>query len=84
MLKVNFEQRIVNGGAYIGENCVVGFNATIDSTNPDKIDIQDWITDSAAFRKNYDEISADRASFEKRVFTIQDEMKAALEGTNEK
>lgn len=59
-----------------------GYSATIDSTNPEDMNISSWQQDKAAYKANRVQCRKDAADFEDMVYNVQDKMiaeKAASE-----
>ena len=62
---------------------LAGFQATIDSENPENIQFTSWQQDKAAYKANRSVARVDEAEFEDYVYTIQDEMIAEQESAEE-
>lgn len=56
-----------------GKN-VAGYSASINSENPEDMNLSDWIVEKATYKANRKECRADQAEFEDMAYQIQDEM----------
>lgn len=74
----------LNGSSMVGGAVLQGYQAQIDSVNPDNIvQMTNWISDQKAYREHRAECRRDAAAFEDAVYELQDQMvaeKAAREG----
>ena len=80
MLKMN-KTVTISGTSQIDGRTAETFNATIDSVNPENMNMSSYISDSKTYRDNHTQCEKDAAEFRTKVFEIQDEMiaeKAAL------
>ena len=60
-----------------------GYSATIDSTNPQDMNISSWQQDKGLYKENRAECRQDKAEFEDLAYACQDEMIAAMEAEKE-
>ena len=64
----------VTGKSVIGGAEVCGFQATIESSNPENMSFSSWQTDKALYKANRVECRADEAAFEDACYELQEEM----------
>lgn len=67
----------ITGESVINEISVAGFNATINSENPEDMTLSTWQNNKLACKENRAQVRADQAEFEDYAYTKQDEMIAA-------
>lgn len=76
---LNTKERIsIIGESIIDDISVAGFTATIDSQNPENMNISVYQNNKEAYKNNRVQARADQASFEDAAYAKQDEMIAAL------
>ena len=78
MLKTN-KTVTLNGSSLIDGAAVEGYTASIDSENPENMNISSWINDQKTYKEHRADCRADKAAFEDAAFALQDEMIAAKE-----
>lgn len=54
-----------------------GYQAVIDSANPEDMNLSSWQADKAIYKANREQCRADQATFEDQAYALQDEMIAA-------
>ena len=67
----------------IGEVEACGFQAMIDSTNPNNMSISSWQTNPSLYKENRTVCRADQAEFEDYCYSVQDEKIAEMKETVE-
>lgn len=80
------EKIMITGRSVIEGVEACGFQAQIDSTNPNEMSINSWHTDKEVYKANRAACRADQAEFEDYCYGKQDEMiaaKASAETTEE-
>ena len=74
----------IEGKSVIDGVAVAGFNAVIDSTNPEQMTLSSYQINKAAYKANRVAARADEAEFEDYAYEVQDAMLAELAAaTNE-
>ena len=64
----------VTGRSVINGEEACGFQATIDSENPENINFASWQTNKALYKANRTECRVDEAAFEDKCYEMQEEM----------
>ena len=73
----------VNGMSMIDGVQAAGYTASIDTQDPNSMNISSWQTDKALYKAHRAECRADAAEFEDLAYAMQDEMLDELEATKE-
>ncbi len=71
----------INGSSHIEGMIAETFNATIDSNNPENMNLSSYIQNTKTYRENQTQCDKDAEEFRTKAFEIQDAMiaeKAAL------
>lgn len=58
----------------VGDTIVAGYNASIDSSNLNNVQLNSWINNTSLYKANRTACRADQAAFEDAVYAVQDEM----------
>lgn len=72
----------LTGNSTIDGVIAEGYQAVIDSNNPEDMNISSWQADKAVYKANRTQCRADAAAFEDAAYELQDELiaeKAAAE-----
>lgn len=78
MLKI--EKNIVLTGSSLIEGVMAeGYQATIDSKNPENMTMSSWQSDRTAYKVNREVCRKDKAAFEDAAYELQDAMIAEKE-----
>ncbi len=72
------ENIIINGNSIINGVEAMGFQATINSENPQAMSISYWQVNAEVYKANRDRCRADQAAFEDYAYSVQDKMIADL------
>ncbi|MDU7031679.1 MAG: hypothetical protein E6357_28900 [Clostridiales bacterium] len=85
MLGTTRKEVKLSNASKVGDLFVENYNATIDTSNLQNVQITSYISDQASYKENRALIRADRAKFEDEVYALQDEMIAEqnTQGGNE-
>ncbi len=79
----NVVKRItIEGKSVIDGVITEGYTASIDSSNPTDISFSSYQADKESYKKNRTQCRKDRAEFEDKAYTIQDQL-IAEQGTSE-
>lgn len=73
----------INGKSIIDGVEVCGYQAQIDSANPEDIVLTDWQVNKEMYKANRSECRADQADFEDYAYSVQDELIAEAETNTE-
>lgn len=73
----------LTGNSIIDGKTAEGYSATIDSANPQDMNISSWQQDKALYKEHRAQCRADKAEFEDLAYVCQDEMIAAMEAEKE-
>lgn len=73
----------ITGKSMIDGVEVCGYQAQIDSSNPEDIVFNDWQVNKEMYKANRAACRADQAEFEDYAYTIQDELLAEAATTSE-
>lgn len=68
----------LKGNSIIDGVIVEGYQAVINSANPNDMTISSWQQDKALYKANRVQCRADSAEFEETAYALQDEMLAEL------
>ena len=82
MLTMN-EKIIITGESVINGVSVEGYQATIDSKNPQNISFASWQNDREVYKNNRKACRADKAKFEDLAYERQEVMLAAVTVTDD-
>ena len=69
----------LTGNSVIDGKVAEGYSATIDSANPQDMNISSWQQDKPLCKANRAQCRADKAEFEDLAYACQDEMIASME-----
>lgn len=64
----------LNGTSTIDGAVAEGFQATINSENPEDMTLSSWQQDKALYKANRAQCRADEAEFEDAAYALQDEL----------
>ena len=67
----------LNGNSTIDGVVAQGYEAQIDSENPENMSLSNWISDQKTYKERRSDCRKDAAEFEDRAYALQDEMIAA-------
>ena len=73
MLKTN-KKITINGKSMVNDAEVAGFQAQIDSSNPENMTLNNWQTNAQLYKENRAICRADQAEFEDYAYTVQDQL----------
>lgn len=82
MLKTNKATTIKGFSVIEGKNAA-GFQAVINSDNPEDMTITNWQMDKALYKANREQCRADQAAFEDAAYALQNEMIAEMTAATE-
>lgn len=68
------ENIIINGNSVIDGVEVMGFQATINSENPQAMSMNYWQINAELYKANRTQCRADQAEFEDYAYSVQDKM----------
>lgn len=69
----------LKGESLIDGVAAEGYQAVINSADPNEMTISSWQSNKALYKANRAQCRQDSAEFEEMAYTIQDEMLAAME-----
>lgn len=62
---------------------VAGYSATINSENPEDMNLSDWQINKTLYKANRIQCRKDQAEFEDAAYTLQDQMISEVSGTTD-
>lgn len=74
MLGTTRKEVKLSNASKVGDLFVENYNATIDTSNLQNVQIQSYISDQAQYKENRTQCRQDRAKFEDEIYALQDEM----------
>lgn len=81
MLKMK-ERITITGESVIDDVAVEGYQAQIDSTNPEDMSLTSWQNNKELYKANRTTCRADEAAFEDYAYSRQDELIASMAKTD--
>lgn len=64
----------IQGVSESNSGVIENYNASIDESEPDNINMSSFISDQKAYKENKEQCRQDRSEFEDAVYKIQDEL----------
>ena len=77
---------MISGQSVIDGAEAAGFQAQVDTANPENMTMSNWQTNAQLYKENRDVCRADQAEFEDYAYSVQDQLiaeKAAAEATEQ-
>lgn len=82
MLKTN-KAITIKGNSIIDGKNAAGYQAVINSDNPEDMTITNWQIDKTLYKENREQCRADQAAFEDAAYALQNEMIAEMTAATE-